>query len=448
MTKKKAGFLLTSLLFMAAFTQAASADQEQLTLKAAQSEAVEQSPFYEKAQAEDNGTSWSQYQAFAEGFMPQVSISGQHFFAENYSYLNVEFGSPTPLQFPEIYPQTNLNLDAHMDIFDGFKNVHLLDAADRTHQAAEILLDWSSFQVQEQVRLKYYQALAAKILLDMANENVKTLEDHLRIVKDRLQNGEATKYDLLRVDVQLSTARSNQIAASDNVVLTRESLAQTMGIKNDNRSLSGKLPIVGDTDKIVAQLTDVDFSQRPDVKAKEMQAKASMDQSAAAGSFWVPKISLIGEYQIYNTPDYLTTGLSNSGDFRADYFFGAAATWDIFDGGISLAKAKEAEEQSKAAEADLKTIQIQAPYDFDLWKRKLTSSAAVYQANLTNVAEAKESVRLATLGFKAGVNTTTDVLDAELDKFTASAGLVQAQVGMLEAVINLELAIGKRLNND
>jgi outer membrane protein TolC len=67
---------------------------------------------------------------------------------------------------------------------------------------------------------------------------------------------------------------------------------------------------------------------------------------------------------------------------------------------------------------------------------------------LTDVDEAKESVRLATLGFKAGVNTTTDVLDAELDKFTASAGLVQAQVGMLEAVINLELAIGKRLNYD
>jgi outer membrane protein TolC len=449
MTKKNKAFILTGFLFLAgARIYAADSDQGELTLKAAQSEAVEQSPFREKAQAEDSGTSWGQYQAFAEGFMPQVTISGQHFFAENYSYLNVEFGSPTPLQFPEIYPQTNLNLDARMDIFDGFKNVHLLDAADRTHQAAEILLDWSSFQVQEQVRLKYYQALAARILLDMANENVKTLEDHLRIVKERLQNGEATKYDLLRVDVQLSTARSNQIAASDNVVLTRESLAQTMGVKNDNRPLSGKLPVVGDTDKIVAQLTAVDFSQRPDVKAKEMMAKAAMDQSAAAGSFWVPKISLIGEYQIYNTPDYLTTGLSNSDDFRTDYFFGAAATWDIFDGGISLAESKEAEEQAKAAEADLKTIQIQAPYDFDLWKRKLTSSAAVYQANLTNVAEAKESVRLATLGFKAGVNTTTDVLDAELDKFTASAGLVQAQVGMLEAVINLELAIGKRLNND
>jgi len=437
------GILCGSLAPVFADTSA----QTSLTLDDAQNQALQQSPDYQKAHALESEMSWHQYQSIAEGFLPQVSITGQHFFTENYSYLNVEFGSPTPLQFPEIYPQTSLNLDAKMDIFDGFKNLHQVDASDRSHQAAQILLDWSSFQIQEQVRLKYFQALAAKILLDMANENVKTLEDHLRIVQDRLQNGEATKYDLLRVDVQLSTAKSNQIEASDNVVLTRESLAQVMGLKQDDRPLSGDLPVIN-TDKIVSQLTAVDFNERPDVKARIMQAESAEDQSAAEGSFWVPKVSLIGEYQFYNVPDYLTTGLSNNDDFRTDYFFGAAATWDIFDGGISLAKAKEAEAKSNQAQDDFKAAQIQAPYDFDLWKRKLISSGAVYQAKLTDVDEAAESVRLATLGFQAGANTTTDVLDAELDKFTASAGLVQAQVGMLEAVINLELAIGKRLNND
>jgi outer membrane protein TolC len=437
------------IILLGAFVPALadSPDSGELTLENAQQEALQQSPYFEKAQAFESETSWGQYQAVAEGFLPQVSISGETFFTENYSYLNVEFGSPTPIQFPELYPQTALTLDAKMDLFDGFKNLHEVDSADRSHQAAQILLDWSNFQIQEQVRLKYYQSLAAKILLDMANENVKTLEDHLRIVQDRLQNGEATKYDLLRVDVQLSTAKSNQIEASDNVVLTRESLAQTMGLKKDDRPLSGDLPVVN-TDKIVAQLTDVNFDERPDVKAKIMQAEAAQDQSAAVGSFWVPKISLVGEYQFYNIDDYLSTGLSSNDDFRTDYFLGATATWDIFDGGISLAKAKESEQKSNEAEADLKTAQIQAPYDFDLWKRKLVSSGAVYQAKLTDVDEAKESVRLATLGFQAGVNTTTDVLDAELDQFTASAGLVQSQVNMLEAVINLELAIGKRFTND
>ena len=446
MNKIKTGLFLTALLLGGSVSSYAADDA--LTLKQAQSEAIQHSPYYEKAQAMESETSWGQYESLASGFLPQVTLSGQYFFTENYSYLNVEFGSPTPIQFPEIYPDATLSLDARMDIFDGFRNVHKLDAANRSHQAAQILMNWSSFQIQEQVRLKYYQALAARILLDMADENVKTMEDHLRIVKDRLQNGEATKYDLLRVKVQLSTAHSNQISASDNVVLTRESLTQAMGLQHDDRTLSGKLPVITNVDKIVSQVNDVDFSERPDVKAKAIQALAAADQSAAAGSELIPQVSLIGEYQFYNVPDYLSTGLSDNSDIRNDYFFGATATWSLFDGGISYAKAQEAEQKSKEAQADLKAVQIQAPYDFDLWKRKLVSSAAVYQDKLTDVDEAKESVRLATLGFKAGVNTTTDVLDAELDKFTASAGLVQAQVGMLEAVINLELAIGKRLNHD
>jgi outer membrane protein TolC len=437
-------------LWVAAFMLAPLASWAQdgsLSLDAAQKQAIETSPLYQKAEAIESQASWQQYQSFAEGFLPQVSISGQHYFAEQYSFLNVQFGSPNTLQFPEIYPETTLNLDAHIDIFDGFKNVHQLDAATRSHQAAEILRDWSLFQVEEQVRLKYYQALGAKILLDMANENVKTLQDHLRIVQDRLHEGEATKYDLLRVKVQLSEATSDQLVASDNVALAREALAQSMGLQHDDRPLSGKLPLVK-ADNALAQLTDVDFNDRPDVRAKSMQAQAALDQSAAEGSFWFPKFTLVGEYQFYNDPDFLTTGLNNSDDFRTDYFFGAAMTWDIFDAGISLAKAKEAEESAKAANADLKAAQVQAPYDYDHWRRRLSSSAAVYQSKLTDVDEAKESVRLATLGFEAGTNTTTDVLDAELEKYRASAGLVQAQVDMLEAVTNLELSIGKRLNHD
>src|SRR5665213_3894754 len=141
--RKSMSFILTLGILSALSPVFADTDQTPLTLSDAQAQALQQSPDYQKAHALESEMSWHQVQSLGEGFLPQVSISGQHFFAENYSYLNVEFGSPTPIQFPEIYPQTNLNFDAKMDIFDGFKNLHEMDAADRSHQAAKILLDWS-----------------------------------------------------------------------------------------------------------------------------------------------------------------------------------------------------------------------------------------------------------------------------------------------------------------
>jgi len=421
-----------------------------LTLEEAQREAVEHSPLYHQAQAAEREASWSQVEAISQGFLPHVSLSGKYFLSQTYAEEMVAFESPTALTpFQENFPIASFGLDADFDLFDGFRNVDSLNAANESHEAASLLSGWSLFQLQEQVRLKFHQALAARELSDMADQNVKTLEDHLRIVNDQLENGQATRYDVLRVEVQLSEAKSDQISAHDNVVLAREALAQAMGLSSDDRALSGELPVL-DAEAILSALPAADFRERPDLKAKELQALAAEDRSAAAGSFWFPKISLIGEYQWYDSQDYFLASntISNTGDFNTSYFIGAAATWDILDGGLSLAKANESAERAKQAQDDFEVLKIRAPYDYDFWKRRLVFQVALYQAKLTDVDKAKESARLATLGFKAGTRTTTDVLDAELDEFRAAAGLVQAQVDALEALINLELSVGRRISHE
>ena len=429
-----------------------------LTLEEAQKEALEHSPEYHQALSQEKEKGWGQMEAVSDGFLPHVHVKGQYFLPDpDYTTLNVGFalgpGPAASFNFPGIFPEQTVTLDADFDLFDGFKNVHKLDAANNDHEAAKILADWSLLRLGEQVRLNFYESLAAKLLSDMADENVKTLEDHLRIVQDQLDNGQATKYDVLRVQVQLSEAKSDQISEHDNVTLARETLARTMGLQIDDRNLTGTLPVL-DSDEILKEASQSDLAESPELKAHHLQALAAGDMSAAAGSFWFPRISIIGEYEWYNSPAYPvdpSTGknyLSDNGNFNTAYFLGAAASWDILDGGLSVAKANEAGEQANQAKDMDKATQLQTPYDFDLWKRKLVSSVALYKAKLTDVDTAKESARLATVGFKAGTRTTTDVLDAEYEEYRASAGLVEAQLGALEALIHLELVTGKRFIHD
>jgi outer membrane protein TolC len=140
--------------------------------------------------------------------------------------------------------------------------------------------------------------------------------------------------------------------------------------------------------------------------------------------------------------------ITDTNDYRNSYFVGAAASWDILDGGLSLAKANEAGERAKQAKEAYEAVKLSTPYDFNLWKRRLISSAALYQAKLTDVEKAKESARLATAGFKAGTRTTTDVLDAELEQYRAAAGMVEAQINALEAMFNLELVLGRKVRHE
>jgi outer membrane protein TolC len=437
------GFLFV-LAAMFGAGSAGAQTQEKLTLEEAQKEALAHSPLYRQSESAEREAGWGQFEAFSNGFLPQVSVNAQHFFSEQYATTNINFGGEA-LSFPGIFPQTNVTLDASFDVFDGFQNVHKLDSAAHQHDAAKILSDFASLQLVEQVRMKFYEALAAQILSDMSDEDVKVLEDHQRVVHDQLQNGQATRYDAIRVEVQLSEAQSDQISAHDNVVIAREVLAQTMGLKNDDRVLSGQLPVLAEDD-VLGRIDQMDPATSPELKAAQLRALAAEDQSTAShASLWVPKVSLVGEYELYNNPDYLATGITGSDDYRNEYFVGAALSWNILDGGLSVARANEADEKSQQSHDDLEERKLQTPNDFDMWKRRLVSGMAVYRARLTNGDRAKESVRLAKLGFQAGTRTTTDVLDAELEEFRASSELVQAQVSALEALIHLELLTGKEI---
>ncbi len=459
---RKTASLLALLAVSAAslaLAQDVAAPTSTLTLDQAQKEALENSPVYRGAQDAEKEAGWEQLEAVSKGFLPQVTVQGQHFFNDelfgstndNYTQISVQFSNTFPLvTIPGIYPNTTLTLSASYDLFDGFSNIHKLDAANNRHEARRILSDYALLQLQEDVRLKFYTALGAKILSDMADQNVKTLQDHLKIVQDQLDNGQATKYDVLRVDVQLSEAKSDQISAHDNVVLAREALAQSMGLKEDDRPLPVDLPTLN-SEAVLQDVSGADYKDNPELKARQMQTLAASDQSAAsAASLWVPKVSLFGQYQWYNSPAYLPSGFDykDYSSFQTDYFVGVNATWSILDGGESVAKANEADEQAKQAKDSYASAELQTPFNFDQWKRRLVSSLAVYKAKLTDVDEARESARLATVGFKAGTRTTTDVLDAELEEYRASAGVVQAQLDALDAIINLELVTGKRLTHD
>jgi outer membrane protein TolC len=61
------------------------------------------------------------------------------------------------------------------------------------------------------------------------------------------------------------------------------------------------------------------------------------------------------------------------------------------------------------------------------------------------VQKSTESVRLAREGHRVGARTNTDLLDAEAELFRAQAGVVNSQVGAIEALINLELTVGKKI---
>lgn len=123
---------------------------------------------------------------------------------------------------------------------------------------------------------------------------------------------------------------------------------------------------------------------------------------------------------------------------------GLSATWTVFDGLATTARSHEAAEKRFQNEKSTQIKKLKARQDFDVWKRKFTYFCALYHSRQGEVDKAKEALRLAKEGHRVGARTNSDMLDAETDLYRAQAGLVTAQLGAMEALINFERATGRR----
>ena len=155
----------------------------------------------------------------------------------------------------------------------------------------------------------------------------------------------------------------------------------------------------------------------------------------------MPKVTLAGTYQQYNnrTDDVIGDG------YRSAYSAAVNLNWNIFDAGVSYARDRQAVEQKVQAEKSLILARQKSVNDFEFYRRRYLYYASVYQARVGDVGKSTESVRLAKEGRRVGSRTNTDLLDAEAELFRARAGLVNAQIGAIEALINLEVATGQTL---
>jgi outer membrane protein TolC len=428
------------LLFSMLFTPAAGFALESLNLEHAIQEARERNPEYQRAQAQADEASAQEFNALS-GYLPKLTASAMALPAYKFEFFHFPaFGS---IEAPS--PVVLAALDASINLFDGFRTTNTYRAARLGNEAARHELSRAQLKLDDEVKLRFYRALAAQQLSDVADQNVKTLQDHLAKTKALLTHGASTKLDTLRVEVQLSEALPDQIQAHDNVILARKELARTMGLLGDERPITGTLP-TPDARELPNNLS-LEISRRDDLQAAQERADAASKLKLASYSGWIPQVNFLAEYQYYNNnlnPGQYGLSVWDSSLFGEAYTVTFSLQWSLFDGG-NIARIREA--AARQAEAE-KTAQIaidSAPVDFETWKRRFLSNVSLYQARAHAIDSANESVRLARISYEAGVRTSSEVLDAELDLFRARAGVVRAQLDATESWLNLELAVGHPL---
>jgi outer membrane protein TolC len=411
---------------------------EDLSLEGAVEAALRQSPNVQKSEAAAESASWKVTETYS-GFLPSLSASSTYLTNKKYLFTDIDFGG-APTSVPAIVPTSNFYLMAQLPLFDGFASTQKLRSAWANESSHQSELDWTKFKLQREVSLQYYRTLGAQVLKDVAEQNLKTLSDHLRDVNLFKKSGLSTSFDVLRVDVQVSEAKSELMNSEDNLAIAKDKLAELLGEENEERQLSGKLPIL-EAKVIEGKNIQVD-SGRADIKSLSEKTRSAALKASASNKFWVPRLAAFAQYQYYNN---LNDSFTDTKHYRNAYQVGLSLNWNIFDGMYSYAKSEEDIQERVQNEKDLRMLQLKSKHDLEFWKRRYNYYCSMYQSRKGDVQKSEESVRLADEGRRAGTRTSTDQLDAESELFRAKAGVVNAQLGAVESLLNLELTTGTEL---
>ncbi len=359
-------------------------------------------------------------------------------------------GTPIPSEVALI-PKEAMEFDIHnvffgavtltQPIYMGGKIVAMNRLAKIQEEANRMLQENESQNVIYAVDAAYWTVVSLNAKHRLAKSYVNLLDTLDRNVKLMLDQGVATRSDLLSVDVRLNEANVDLLKVENGLSLSRMALAQICGLpvhSDINVADEGVAQAIPSAEIATRYNMEEVYSRRPDLRALEMASEAAVQQKRVALSEMLPNIALIGSYSFTNPNMF--DGFKNR--FGGAFSVGVMVKIPLWHWGGNYngyRAARSAETISKIQVADAREkidLQVsQAAY-------KAQEAVKTYLATESNLAKAQENLRTATLGFREGVITTDDVMAAQTAWLKAHSENIDAMIDVKLCDVYLSKVLG------
>lgn len=288
------------------------------------------------------------------------------------------------------------------------------------------------------VRELFYTALLLQELIKVSEESLKLAEEQLKVTKAKFQVGEATEFEVLRNEVEVSSARVNLVESRNNYEKALLALSLTMGIAEaPSLKISGDLELEK-KDKMeltFEEAVNKALSLRPEIRQIEIAKEMKKREERYRYYEYIPSLSLIGQYNLY------TNNLREK--WLNDYSFLLSLNWDIFTGFTSFTNAKmEKKDLEKITEQE-KLIKDSISAEIKEVFLEFKEAEEMMRSMEDAVKTAEASVKIARERFKTGLMTSLELMDAHMALKRARAGYLRAIYAYKKALEKLKLSTGE-----
>lgn len=288
-------------------------------------------------------------------------------------------------------------------------------------------------QLVHDVTRGFYGVLQAQAFAAVQEQAVQSIEESLRVARERFEAGGAVKTDVLNLETQLAQANEDLIKARNGAQLALAALNAGIGddlVTADNieapdrRALNAPPPVC---------TNPTAFEQRPEMRAATLLRQIKEQDVRKAKGGYTPTLSAFGSFDADS---------GNARDFENSYVAGVMAEINIFDGARTRAAVQAAQAELAAAQADEAKARLNLR--LDLQQAFLGSQEAWERLEVTrkSLETAEEARRIVQEQYQQGAADIAILLQTQVGVTAMQTRYAAAQYDYLTALSNLKRAKG------
>ena len=333
-------------------------------------------------------------------------------------YLNdVGFDLPTGVEFMK--KGHSISATAIQPIYAGGRIVNGNKLAQMGIEAAELKAEVSERDVLENIESTYYLIIGLQSKVETLESALALIDSLDHTVSVALKAGLVTKNDQLRVALKRNELQAKQMQLNNGIVLASQLLCQEIGIEYPEQGLN----LDDDLDKANIFAKDDEFV-RPEIQLLQLQIDAEMLNKRLTRGEALPQIG-VGAMVSY--------GNMIQTNYKGNAVLFARVTVPLTQWWETSHKIKEHNlkiEQYEIMQQDMtEKMSLQEKQAYN----QMVEAEALLQSDKAALDMAQENYRVANLNYRAGINTITDVLEANALLLEAQNAITDRQITLVSA---------------
>ncbi len=437
---QKAGrIFMISVIFLVSAKLSFPQEKLVLTLEDSIRLALSQNP-YHLASEERVEAARSKLREAASGFLPSLNAQGLHTLDEKLFVL--EFPSVIPGQPPEkvsidFTKDYQFALSFSLPLFTGGRLTSGFKQAKYNLLSTEEAVRQSSHLTVFNTKRAFYGVLLAREFVRVAEEAVEVAEKHFQNVKSLYEVGMASKFDLLRSEVQVANLKPQLIRARNNLKIAELGLKTLLGIDlSQPIELKGDMtfqPYKPDLEECLSRA----MQNRPEISQVSYQKQIAAEMFKLARATRLPSLAVSGTYNFW--ADQFNFQKNN---WQSYYTVNLLLTVPLFNGFAASARMAQSKAMIRELELTQKGLEEIIRFEVRQAILNLQQARESLLSQEKNVEQAQESLRIAELNFSEGLATTLDVSSAQAALSQAKTNYSQALYDYVVSLAELDKAMG------